>query len=107
MSIEARARRLLSGLEDLPDWAYMKAIELSRAMDEGDLDGETLAVNMILLTTALDRRIKMLEGENYLQQYWNDWFEANIDYFGEVLPVDPDVWSTGEEDDDDEEDETE
>jgi hypothetical protein len=105
VSIEARTRKLLGSLEDMPDWAYMKAIELSRAMDEGDLTGESLAVTMILMTTALDRRLKILEGDAYTQEHWNHYFDANIDYIIEVMPHDPAVWDAGEDDEEEEEEE--
>lgn len=87
VSIESRARRLLTGIEDLPDWAYMKAIELSRAMDEGELSHESLAASMILLTLALDRRIKILEGDAIVQEYWNVYFDQSLEYLGESFDI--------------------
>lgn len=104
MSVEARTRRLLEQVDDLPDWAYMKAVELSRAIDEGDLSPESLAVSLLLLTTALERRIKALEAHQVEQDIWNEWFDFHVEYFGSFLPHDPEVWDVGDEDDEEEED---
>lgn len=97
MGVETQVRRLLDRVDDLPDWAYMKAVELSRAMDEGQLSAESLATTMILLSLALERRIKLLEGFQVEQVIWNDWFDYNIDYMGQLLPHDPGVWDDEEE----------
>ena len=100
MGVESRTRRLLDQIEDLPDWVYMKAVELSRALDESDLSPESVAVTLLLLNLSLERRLQALETlcmENTNEV--NNW----IEYFGELLPVDPEVWDTGEEDDEEEE----
>jgi len=107
MSVESRITSLIGMLNDVPDWAHMKAIELSRAMDEGDLTGESLAVSLILMTMALDRRIKLLEGDSYLQDHWNMLLQGYLEDCGYVELVPGEIWDTGEEEEDDDDEEEE
>lgn len=70
-SLEDQVRLAFSIRDDLPDWMYMKAIEVSRVFDEAQEDGrlaETIVSHAIFGQLGLERRIASLEswvlGEN-------------------------------------------
>ncbi len=92
--LETRIRGVVK--DDWPDWLHMKAIQISRLMDE-DLTLENLALFSILSHLGVLRRIQFLEGEAFDTEYWsqdvdnfNQYVEAWLSYLENNMDPDDD-----------------